>query len=203
MKTQASNIIDRDGFVCDIEPVLFDDELIGPDKSYDVELGLNRLINVQERMAKGMKLINQINARLERANGGDYLPREQFMALVNKRKACWALWFQLKNNAQEIAKEHPALWPEYFKLAEEELTPYWCTSDAEAIDNQEELHHSVNETADCLRDSHIEEMSAYDAKFNENPYLPKDWWDTGYERKLINDQLEFDATVIALENSQF
>jgi hypothetical protein len=201
--SQASNVVDREGQLCDVEPILFHDEPIPLKGGIDLERELDNLTIVQERMAKGMKLINKIDKRLAEAKAGDYLPKEQFMKLIEKKKQCWTLWNQLKEQAQAIANKHPSLWPNYFKLGEEELTPYFTYGDTEAVDSQEELKQMSGDIADELRDSHIEEQREFTRDFNEKPYLPRDWWNPKYERKLINEQLEFNSMVASLQGESF
>lgn len=192
-----------------VEPVLFDDELIGPTGGEDYEKLLNKLVDIQERMQSGMKKhinpaqkkANAIQKRLDEASNGKYLPRDQFMALVEAKKGyveflkkCWTKWKELKQECDDLCKQHPVLWPKYFELANSEINEYYTAFDPEDIDNQENLHNDQIDTLDCLSESHLEEMKAYDIEIlNENPFLASDWWNRKTQVLMENDALEFDS----------
>lgn len=120
----------------DIPDVLFDDPSPPLYDDNGLEDDLNELIELQERMATGMKLIKECNETLSQFNRGLPVPYGTFMAWVNRRKLLWTHWWKLKDECSALVGERTYLWSKYFQLVNMEFHPYWSTSDAEAIDNQ-------------------------------------------------------------------
>lgn len=98
---------------------------------------LNSIIELQERMARGMYMIQQCNKVLDAANEGKYIPYDTFTAWVSRRKVLWTQWHSLKGECAALIGEDTYLWVKYFELVDEVLVPYYTSSDAEQIDNQD------------------------------------------------------------------
>jgi hypothetical protein len=136
------------------EPVLYDDP--SPDVYSKDEAPLNKVIDIQERMSKGMIMIQECNKKLEYFNSGHRVPYDVYMAWVDRRRALWSHWWMLKHQCDALAKDAPTVWPEYFNLCSEEINPYHTTSDPEDIDNQVALYDK-GETVRVYRDTHLAE----------------------------------------------
>jgi hypothetical protein len=138
------------------EPELYTDE--SPELYYQDDEALNAVIELQERMAKGLLMIEECSTQLQTFKDGAYVSRDTFMKWVNRRKRLWAHWFKLKAECQTHALADPSMWPRYFKLRDEDISPYFTTSDSEAIDNQLDLYDPSN-TVRMYRDTHLEEQA--------------------------------------------
>lgn len=114
------------------EPVLYDDcvdeaneeSLLNDNSSEaeDVERTFNDVLDIQERMANGMKMIQQCNAVLDAANSGKCrLPYKAFMAWKDRRSNLWTHWFELKAVSDSLIGEKSWMWPKYFELADSVL----------------------------------------------------------------------------------
>ena len=149
------------------EPVLYQDDSIPLiEDSHEEELCA--LVDVQERMSKGMKLIKeaeqkllQVRKRLQSTKERQ-LPYQEFCALVKARSEwekhiskLWNNWFCLQESTRET---DPAVWAMFFQLLEEDLNKYFCNGDSEDIDEQVNLSQNQNELADALAFSHLKEM---------------------------------------------
>lgn len=143
----------------------------------DRELLLNDLVEMQERMTKGIKLANEaknkkiaLQGKLDRAKAGDYLPRPEFLAIVkaigdwkDREKAIWNAWWNLQALSCGFAQRH-ALWADFFTLAAYQPT-IWSAGErkdfGESFD-QSSWNRTAkdNQTIEILMDSHLREQDA-------------------------------------------
>lgn len=142
-----------------IPEVLYDDESprvysrIEPD-------ALLMLVELQVRMERGMGLISQATDKLEFFSSSyeNRVSRDVFMSWVNQKKKLWSHWNKLKTECAAIVGSSRWLWRLYFehlkefstldevynhlyqeeeeRAKEEEIAPWFCTSDPEAIDEE-------------------------------------------------------------------
>ena len=181
---------------------------------------LAQFIELQLRIVRGNALIedtqskiDELQARLDAAKAGNYLPKPQFSAILNTKlklverikklkdhrkalaaerkntissdsKACWSRWFQLVGDDQKNIQAAEAELDKYLN------TPVIDYFDPEDIDNQADLHGGYKTTMDCLLDTHLQEEAEYNNNFKADPYLSSDWWDRSYQYKLDNKQRE-------------
>lgn len=137
------------------EPILYDDKTNPINDNVDGEKVLNEIIEVQERMAKGMLLIEECNKVIEEAKQGKRLPKPVFMQWVNRRGKLWSHWWNLKANCEKLASECPSVWNSYFKLIEEPFQPYFTYGKKEdELEGVDSRHMSA---IDAYAVSHIEE----------------------------------------------
>lgn len=138
------------------EPVLYDDP--SPLLYEGCEAELNAVVELQERMAKGMAMIQECNRVIDNAKKGKRLPYKTFMAWVNRRTVLWAHWHKLKEECKALATGN-SVWPQYFNLKEEELTK-WNTYGRD--DEQEEGKDSrMMPSIEAYALAHQEEMEEY------------------------------------------
>lgn len=148
------------------EPELYADELIGPTAD-ESEEELDALIELQERMAKGMRMILEAQVKLERVRHelqgtrDHHVPYNEFTNLIKARSEwqtriskMWDLWFDLQGQTKNTDN---FVWVKYYQLVEGD-NKYFCTGDSEDIDEQVSLFQNQNEVADVLRDTHLMEM---------------------------------------------
>lgn len=109
------------------EPVLYEDhnqddleslKIDSKPSSTDWERVLNEVIELQERMATGMKMIQECEKVLESARSGKRIPKDAFVAWIERKKKLWNHWFSLKNTCMELIGEDTWLWKRYFSLCE-------------------------------------------------------------------------------------
>lgn len=135
------------------EPVLYEDA--SPSLYQGTEAELNAVVELQERMAKGMLMIQECDRVLDAAKKGKRLPYKTFMAWVNRRSILWGHWRKLKDECVALATGNN-VWPEYFNLKDEPLTK-WNTYGRD--DEQEEGKDSrMMASIDAYALAHIEEM---------------------------------------------
>src|SRR5690606_12021610 len=111
-----------------------------------VEEQLNKLLDLQERMAKGMSMIKECNDVLDKANNGRRLPYLVYTGWVDRRKKLWSHWWKLKNECDVIAKACPQVWPKYFQLEQEDINPYFTYG---GEDQEEGVDTRMMETGDA------------------------------------------------------
>jgi len=107
------------------EPVLYDDideDAEQKEESEDWDRVLDDVVDIQERMATGMKMIQECNrvidnARQEKESGGNGLPYNAYVAWVERRKKLWSHWKDLKTACDAQIGEDKWLWTKYFSLA--------------------------------------------------------------------------------------
>jgi hypothetical protein len=144
----------------------------------DDEKKLNTLLDVQERMAKGMNKfivptsarVALIQDRLDSAKQGNYLPREKFMELVGFLKThrsnlskYWETWKELKAQSDEIVGENRSLWAFYFNLGEEDMNRYFTTGETEDVDDYSLLANDSYAILEMLQEAHGFEMKEFEA----------------------------------------
>lgn len=190
---EPSGLLDKEEFLCDVEPVLFpDDGIFVRDitSEYDSEKALNQVIDIQETMAalmkrisNGKKMIQETQDKLDFFKYGHPVPREVYSQWIERVKRLrghlaqlWTEWWGLNNQCKQMIGNKSYLWANYFKLIDEEMNPYWSTSDAEEIDNQAQLKGGAVEVMEAYLETHLREMKEYSKNFNEDPYLPRSWW---------------------------
>jgi hypothetical protein len=137
------------------EPELYPDEPSEEDRGPDLEEKLNLVIELQERMERGMTLIRESQKKLDYFSNGHHVEREVWMSWVNRRSRLWKHWYSLKNQCASIIGEDTVVWFLYFKLKEEDLSD--ITIDTEASDNLESLFLSQNETIEEVLINEIRE----------------------------------------------
>jgi hypothetical protein len=113
------------------EPVLYDDvdendqgevETQQKEDMEDWERILSDVIELQERMAKGMKLIQECRRVLGMARSGERrLPYEAFISWRAREKALWDHWKYLKTCSDAQIGEDKWLWHRYFELVNKPL----------------------------------------------------------------------------------
>jgi hypothetical protein len=109
------------------EPVLYDDiqedewgELIELFESEcDWERILWEVIDLQERMSNGMKMIRECEEVLSSARAGKRIPKEAFLGWINRQKKLWNHWRLLRDQCKELVGENSWIWRKYFDLCEE------------------------------------------------------------------------------------
>lgn len=170
------------------EPELYNDEDVWDmeaRKAPDKELLLDKLLTLQERMAKGMKMIEKADRKInvffkdhrwmyklylswsgkwnDQTTAQRFLtdPRNQgYITWFEYRKNLWDQWWKLQKESKELA-DTQGLWGEYFHLLEEEITRYFSIIDPEDIDNQSLLFQNSNQLMDEYRFTHLKEMELY------------------------------------------
>lgn len=178
----------------DVSPDLFDDE--------GFESDLNELVAVQERMAKGMKLIEQANkeislrfeklpwfgklyrawaGKLEQWEADRFLkdPRNKgHIKWLDYRKKLWDLWNSLKEKSASIAR-NSYLWPAYFELCEFEFNRYFTSGEIdEDIDDKALWSAHLDRGVDLAWD-HIRQMNTEELYIN----APIQSWEEPFIRK--------------------
>ena len=176
------------------------------------------LVGVQVRMERGMALINQADDKLSffQESYENRVSRDVFMSWVNQKNKLWTQWNKLKSECGAIVGGSRWLWRLYFELLkefvtldevynhlyekeetrakEEEIHPWFCTSDPEAIDEQIEKNLSPPEHAETLLITDLLERPREErplSKWEEVPtrtggYVP-------YTRDMTNQYLEEQA----------
>lgn len=167
----------------DESPALYDAE-------GNFEANLNELVDIQERMAKGMALIDKSNeeiskrfkalpwfgklynawaGKLDSETASRFLsdPRNSnHIAWLNYRKDLWNKWNMLKDESMTIANRHPRLWIEYFNLEKFEFNTYFTSGEVdEEIDNVYIFDANLD-IGDELAKSHLAEMEHEDYLIN-------------------------------------
>ena len=114
---------------------------------------LPSLIELQERMGKGRSMAEKCQDKLDSFTALPYhkrVPKHVFMGWVDRKRLLWTHWWKLKDECAILAGKDSTIWPRYFNKTEEELTPYYTTSDSEELDNigvskarVGELYHEV------------------------------------------------------------
>jgi len=151
----------------------------------DWEVKFNSIIDIQERMARGMKLIQSANKTISalwqrnsyaglvwsafsgkisdnrRANSILNHPNNKQLAQwFQYRARCWDKWNQLKDQCASIIGENTWLWGKYFDLADTEVNKYFCTGDSEDVDEQfseKGLAEGAVQAIEMLEESHMKE----------------------------------------------
>jgi len=98
----------------------------------DDENDLLVLIDIQERMAVGMKMIQECNKVIQNAQTGERLPSEAFVAWCDRRKKLWAHWMGLKDECTKGVGTRTWLWVKYFELKD---SPIDCHGYSEEVSN--------------------------------------------------------------------
>jgi len=118
------------------EPELYSD--LSPELYEGIEKELDTVVELQERMAKGQKLIDECSKAISANKWAGYIynawakkydedkcykiladPRNQItIKWIERRAKFLALKNGLKEQCKAIAKEVPSVWPKYFQLAE-------------------------------------------------------------------------------------
>ena len=126
------------------EPELYHDEVPLVEED-NIEEKLNKVIEIQERMAKGMLLIGECEQKINNAKAGHRLPYEVFMGWVDRRSKLWNHWFKLKGECIKIIDGDAKVWVEFFRLKDSELNRYLVSGETDKIDDQPLLHQTQNE----------------------------------------------------------
>ena len=129
----------------------------------DWEVRFDSLVSLQERMAKGMKLIQECNKVIKNANSGKRLPYKAYIAWCERRKALWSHWNGLKEECSGIVGIDSWLWGRYFELVEEEINPYFTNGEVEDVDDFALLANTIDERAADMKEAYLCEVSEYDA----------------------------------------
>ena len=147
----------------------------------DFEAQLNVLVELQERMAKGMKLITECNKTINAAKTGKRLPYGAYIAWVERRKALWNHWFTLKGECDVVAT--PFMWVKFFDLAAEDDNMYFCSGETEDVDNYNMLLTTPNDRMNDIRDNYLLEV----AEFTEAEASGKGFWDNKERNSPVFD----------------
>lgn len=94
--------------------------------SEDWEGILNQVIELQERMATGMKMIQQCRSVIHRAKTVRRIPKQDFLAWRAREKTLWNHWNKLKSECMNIIGDNTWIWRRYFLLSESliDMTTY-------------------------------------------------------------------------------
>ena len=98
---------------------------------------LDIVVDIQERMAKGMELIDKAKAeetrcsqRLQAAKAGAYLPKVEWLACLadrndaaKRKNNLWEHWMVLKEDCNQFASANH-LWPAYYAIRDTEFAMY-------------------------------------------------------------------------------
>jgi hypothetical protein len=117
------------------EPVLYEDEDDNTPAGEDYERVLLDLVDLQERMACGMKMIQQASDVLNDAARGKRLPYNIYISWVERKKALWSHWWHLKSCCDALVDDDRWLWYQYFQLAEEDITDRFCYGETDMVDD--------------------------------------------------------------------
>lgn len=158
----------------------------------DLEKMLNQVIDLQERMAKGSLMIQEVQAKLDHFQE-NRVPYNVFMAHVDRIKKLKAHWWNLKGQCDAIVGPHRQVWGMYFGLVNEELTGYFTFGGKDLTEDDNRPDSRMAPSDEIYADEHITEMAQYDADFNENPYLPRDWWDEWSFNRKENERKELES----------
>lgn len=153
------------------------------------------LVEVQLFMKRCTTRIDWIDGRLESAKAGNYLPRDQFMALVDEKRSLWTKWKAGNAASGQIVGEEKALWGVFFNMEEDHEEFFqkhlemdvsvWNTygRDDEEEESSEKFHL---DTVDMLRDSHLAEM----AEYNRDVDVDFSFQDKRMKSRLENEALD-------------
>lgn len=184
------------------EPILYpQDQPTKFDFSFDEEKILNQIVDLQDRMAKGMTLIEESNGAIAEmfskarwmgilyncwsGKEKDEAKRRRFLndprntvaiRWFERRKKLWAHWNLLKEECGKLTSEHSYIWAKYFQLKELVLDPYWSTINPERIDTQQDLFDEMM-TDRVQGEMHVfqmtkEEEGEYMSRYEEMTYQP-------------------------------
>jgi hypothetical protein len=119
------------------EPVLYDDlkeedslvEDASPETE-DWERTLSNIIDIQERMATGMKMIQECKEVLGLAYSGQRrLPFKAFIAWKDRQSTLWYHWKALRANCMALIGDNKWLWHQYFELTRSNMDCSGYTQD--------------------------------------------------------------------------
>ena len=132
------------------EPVLYDDRIPLSDGD-DNEKLLSELIELQERMARGMEMISLCNRVLDRT-GKNRLEYDVYCSWVSRRKVLWAHWYKLKNECDKITSGNKLLWVEYYKLKDSTIDRIGYSEDVNmySIEQYDDQVHLKLSSQDCV-----------------------------------------------------
>lgn len=112
------------------EPELYQDE---PDNTWkdkeDWEAIERDMVNLQERMSRGMKMIQDCKEVLHKAKTVKRIPYEDFVSWRAREKKLWNHWWNLKAQCDELIGENNWLWNRYFSLSETMIDRNGYTND--------------------------------------------------------------------------
>jgi len=173
---EISGLIKED--LRDIEDELYQDELDYQltdnkeelaeeiDSFRSIQSRFNQLLDLQERLDKGMGMIKQATIDYEKVKDNyHYLKttsapwevRNEAYNLYGQafkyRAKLWEHWNRLRGLVQEVVGEDKILWVWFFQLQEMEMPTYWTTADAEDIDDQIDLWNGGREHTQCMLDN--------------------------------------------------
>lgn len=120
----------------------------------DFERVLINLINLQERMSRGMEMIKDCNAVLNRAHGGERLPYNTYCQWVSRRKKLWSHWYNLKDQCSRSVGDNTFLWREYFSLRDDILDRVGYSQDVNL-----EYVYAVDDMKVLFNDSSVNDLS--------------------------------------------
>ena len=124
--------------------------------SEDWEGILNQVIELQERMSRGMKMIQQCRSVLSLARAGKRIPYNDFISWREREKTLWNHWNNLKSECMELIGENTWIWRRYFLLSESLLDRTTYTNDETdcpewLIDFDELVNLNLN-SEDCVEE---------------------------------------------------
>lgn len=159
------------------EPVLYQDESPDLYEPRPEEVILDQIVELQERMAKGMKVINEAKEKLALVKGkivhahagkANRIPYVEYCALLKARdgwndriSALWDHWFTLKAQCDQLIGDNRKIWAMYFGLKDEVINPRFINGNTDRIDNQLDLYQDAAQLAAVLAESHILDMKKY------------------------------------------
>lgn len=148
----------------------------------------DKLNQGKQWFAENSKRIALAQQELDKAKAGEYLPRTDFMALVEFLKARKELASDFSPRYQEAKAEaaallerhgHGPLWASYYRVLEQEtrtadINMYFTYGGEDTENAAVDSRHAP--TDEIVADTHQVEMSQFDVEFNPNPYLSSDQW---------------------------
>lgn len=165
-----------------------DDKEHFPVQGDDREKKLNGVVDLQERMAKGMFMIQHANKVIEGFfKDNKYMPaiynawsgkmdeykakafltrdcNQVYFSWFDHRARLWDCWNGIKAQCTTLIGIDTYTWVQYFELEQESSNLYYVTSDSEELDNLVALFRGQEETIDSMFETHMVEEREYNKK---------------------------------------
>ena len=161
----------------------------------EAQVAMKRLGSRQHECQVG---VDQIQSRLDAATEGDYLPRQQFLALVERKKdliseklRLRSLWKKGLDACKDVIGDDKGVWGRFFSiedpeawldahLSDDSMFRGFTHGDTSAVDDGLLLPEEDNDVADMLSIAHLVEMKEYDRPESAG----QGYWDWKVEKKI-------------------
>jgi hypothetical protein len=168
----------------------------------DHEKVLNQIVDLQERMTRGMVMIKSadkiISAMWEKNTYAGFIwacwsgritgdkartclshPNNQLLiSWFNRRAQLWAQWNKLQAECMELVGEDTWLWAKYFELVDSDINTYLTSGiDEDDTETDERVCNDSDSICAALFREYQEEQSY-------EPTMKVGYWDYSYERRL-------------------